>query len=118
MHFIQGEPTQITFDNSDELQALGWACSDMRRANPDDEQTVSAYGIALRGTEVRHNQSDNKDFPLVGEEADVVLSVLRQWVELGPPAKEGQVTDAARAKSYKTAQSIVTQVTELTQAER
>lgn len=114
MRFIQEEPTEIILDKSSELQALGWAASEMRRAEPGDAQKVTAYNTALRATEFRHSGSESRNFSIQGEEADIVLSVLQQWVDLGPPQKEEQVTDAARAKSYKTAKKLVTQIAELT----
>jgi hypothetical protein len=115
MRYTQGEPTSVTFDTSAELQALGWACSEMRDANPDDAHVIVAYQDALRASDVRHNGAESKDFTLSGERADRMLSVLQHWVALGPPRETGQVTDAARAKSYKTASRIVAQTVELTQ---
>jgi hypothetical protein len=114
VRYVPGEPTEITFDKSKELQALGWACSEMRAANPEDPEMVTAYDAALRATHVRHSSSESYDFSLRGEEADIVLSVLKRWVELGSPAKEDKVTYAARAKSYKTAKGIVEQTIQLT----
>lgn len=109
MRFETGVPFTVIFDTSDELQAIGWACSEMRRADPNSEEMKIAWDIAYRATEVRHSPATGYDFPLQGDEATVTLSVLKRWVALGPPQKEGQVTDAARAKSYKTATTIVGQ---------
>lgn len=116
MRYVPGEPTEVTFDTYDELQALGWACSDMRSANPEDGEAETAYDATLRAAGAQHSSSESYDFSLHGEEADIMLSVLGRWVELGPPQAEGQVTDAARAKSYKTARGIIAQTIELTQS--
>ncbi len=113
MRFVPGEPTEITFDRSAEIQALGWACSDLRAAHPDEDRIATAFDVALRGTYIRHNSREAYNFTLRGDEADIVLSVFKQWVDLGPPVKDGQVTEAARAKSYKTARRIVAQTTKL-----
>jgi hypothetical protein len=112
MRYEPGEPTVVTFETSDELQAIGWAASEMRRAEPDNSDNKIAFKAALRATEIRHNGSDDNDFTLHGKKADALLSVVQRWVAAGPPAIEGQVTDAARAKSYKTARALVEQVIE------
>lgn len=113
MDYDPGLPIKVTFDTSDELQALGWAASEMRRAFPEDPDIQSAYQTALHATGLRHSRSEEKDLTLEGDEADALLTTLQRWVQAGPPKVEGQITDAARAKSYKTACVIVAKIIEL-----
>jgi hypothetical protein len=115
MRYETGEPTLLILDSPDEVQAVTWAAEDMNRTDLDSPAAQSAYvsaGVLYRA-DMRRPKSGVEDFTLEGEAADAMVSVLRRWVELGPPKPEGQVTDAARAKSYKTACAIVAKTVEL-----
>ena len=110
MRYEPGDPTRLTLNMSDELQAVGWAASEVRRANPDDSAAQSAFNSALNAGRIRH--SEDKTFTIEGQEADDLLSVVRQWVAGGPPENEDPVIYPARAKSYKTACAIVAKTVE------
>lgn len=105
MQYKTGEFTKVTFDDPDEVQALTWAASEMRRANPDDLNVKEVYEFAsrvLRG-----------EGTFQGEEAEAIISILKQWVAKGPPEPDNELTDGARTKSYITASAIVARVVEL-----
>ncbi len=117
MHYEAGEPTKLVFDIPEEVQALSWAASEVRQADPDDPVAQSAYQSARSAVTVdAHGGSQKEDFTVSGDEADAVLSVLKRWVETGPPEEQNQVTDAARAKSYRTACAIVAKTAETSEA--
>ena len=105
MQYEAGETTIVTFDTDKEVQALTWAASDMRRADPDNPLIVSAYASASMAYE---NSVSKREAPTFkGLQADAMVAVIKLWVEAGPPHPQGEITDDARAKGYKTACMIV-----------
>jgi hypothetical protein len=105
MQYEPSNPTKLILDHSDEFQAVGWAASEVRSTSPDDPDVKSAYKSAVVATGIRH--SDKQSLTLRGKKADALLSVVKQWVEAGPPEEDDPVTYPARAKSYRTACVIV-----------
>ncbi len=112
MQYEPGNPTKLILDHSDEFQAVGWAASEVRRINPDDPEVQSAYESALDASLICH--SDSESLTLRGKKADTLLSVIKQWVEAGPPEEGDPVTYPARQKSYRTACAIVARTVEPT----
>ncbi|MDB5161668.1 MAG: hypothetical protein JWM52_176 [Candidatus Saccharibacteria bacterium] len=111
MQYKAGETTVVTFDADDEAQALTWAAGDMHRADTDDPVVLSAFESAREA--YRDTVSKREGITLEGSKADAMISILKRWVEAGPPRPEGQGTDAARAKSYRTACAIVAKTVEV-----
>ena len=105
MQYEPGETTIITFDTDKEVQALTWAASDMSRADPDNPMMVSAFKSA--STAYANITSKREATTLEGLQADEMVAVIKLWVEAGPPHAQGEITDAARAKSFRTASMIV-----------
>ena len=105
MQYEAGETTIVTFDTDEEVQALTWAASDMRRADPDNPLMVSAFESASMAYE--NILSKRGATTLEGLQADAMVAVIKRWVEAGPPHAQGEITDDARAKSYRTACIIV-----------
>ena len=105
MKYETGETILLKLDPNDEAQALTWAAADIHRDEPEDPVALSAYESAREA--YRDSVSGREGITLSGPAAEAVISIFGRWVEAGPPTPNGQVTDAARAKSYRTACAIL-----------
>lgn len=97
-----GEAVVVAFDADDEAQALTWAAADMHRADTSDDAEIKSAYLSARWA-YNDSISAREGIVLRDERARAMVSILKRWVEGGPPRVEDQVTDAARMKSYKTA---------------